>query len=241
MQLSIQIQTELKTRSSTQIRSHAQKYLIKLCKEYSIKHKNKNDIKQNKNFKIQTQINNARHRDKSEIEKKILKMFNYTNFEEDFPSADDISQKSVNIQIDSIDQTNAKIVNINTNNNDHLAIKNIFKVFRDDEQKSHHDLEHNFFQNLLTMCLNNDNFIQTIIASDNLSNCKNYFFNWFSENEGGVNGHSIIKEFASFHDHMEQLLSSWKVIDSYIKSQNLTELKNNTDFIDLNNFGELNL
>ena len=78
------IKDYIKTRSIPQIRSHAQKYLIKICRKYSIKlSKKKFSNKLSKHlditkipYKGKTNISNM-----SIYEKNILDMFNYYNRE----------------------------------------------------------------------------------------------------------------------------------------------------------------
>ena len=73
----------MKTRTSAQIRSHAQKYIIKLCKKYQIKIKSKKFRK--KEAKHLETINNiarnAKPKDINTTEKKLLDVFNYYNRE----------------------------------------------------------------------------------------------------------------------------------------------------------------
>ena len=100
------IKEYIKTRTIPQIRSHAQKYLIKICRKYSIRlSKKKFSNRQSKHLDI-TKIP---YKGKSNIsnmsiyEKNILEMFNYYNREvlkdETTPGSDNNEEQIKNIQL----------------------------------------------------------------------------------------------------------------------------------------------
>jgi hypothetical protein len=76
---------ELKTRSAAQIRSHAQKFIIKLCKKYQIKIKSKKFKKKFSKhlnyFNKQRGFKEGRSAVIDSLEKKLLDTFNYYNRE----------------------------------------------------------------------------------------------------------------------------------------------------------------
>ena len=124
------IKEYIKTRTIPQIRSHAQKYLIKICRKYSIRlSKKKFSNRQSKHLDI-TKIP---YKGKSNIsnmsiyEKNILEMFNYYNREvlkdETTPGSDNNEEQIKNIQLynnynipsnnNKFDQTSFNINNLN--------------------------------------------------------------------------------------------------------------------------------
>ena len=128
------IKEYIKTRTIPQIRSHAQKYLIKICRKYSIRlSKKKFSNRQSKHLDI-TKIP---YKGKSNIsnmsiyEKNILEMFNYYNREvlkdETTPGSDNNEEQIKNIQLynnynipsnnNKFDQTSFNINNLNNVSN----------------------------------------------------------------------------------------------------------------------------
>ena len=128
------IKEYIKTRTIPQIRSHAQKYLIKICRKYSIRlSKIKFSNRQSKHLDI-TKIP---YKGKSNIsnmsiyEKNILEMFNYYNREvlkdETTPGSDNNEEQIKNIQLynnynipsnnNKFDQTSFNINNLNNVSN----------------------------------------------------------------------------------------------------------------------------
>ena len=128
------IKEYIKTRTIPQIRSHAQKYFIKICRKYSIRlSKKKFSNRQSKHLDI-TKIP---YKGKSNIsnmsiyEKNILEMFNYYNREvlkdETTPGSDNNEEQIKNIQLynnynipsnnNKFDQTSFNINNLNNVSN----------------------------------------------------------------------------------------------------------------------------
>ena len=127
------IKDYIKTRTIPQIRSHAQKYLIKLCRKYSIKlSKKKFSNKLSKHLDI-TKLpykGKANISNMSIYEKNILEMFNYYNRE---ILIDEQTNLNIDNNIDSlkkIDNDNKDFhvnninINENLNNNDGLLANN---------------------------------------------------------------------------------------------------------------------
>ena len=128
------IKDYIKTRTIPQIRSHAQKYLIKICRKYSIKlSKKKFSNRLSKHlditkipYKGKTNISNM-----SIYEKNILEMFNYYNREilrEEEPLIDSNNNENqvTNIKpFNNYDNSLNYNLNLNTlNNTANLGIKN---------------------------------------------------------------------------------------------------------------------
>ena len=114
------IKDYIKTRTIPQIRSHAQKYLIKICRKYSIKlSKKKFSNRLSKHlditkipYKGKTNISNM-----SIYEKNILEMFNYYNREvlQDETNLDINNKINLQNKIDNIKQFNDNNINVNIN------------------------------------------------------------------------------------------------------------------------------
>ena len=130
----VKIKDYIKTRTIPQIRSHAQKYLIKICRKYSIKlSKKKFSNRLSKHlditkipYKGKTNISNM-----SIYEKNILEMFNYYNREilrEEEPLIDSNNNENqvTNIKpFNNYDNSLNYNLNLNTlNNTANLEIKN---------------------------------------------------------------------------------------------------------------------
>lgn len=74
------VQEELKSRSSAQIRSHAQKFIIKICRKYNVKMKSKKN-RNPKHLEIFNKLGGLSFQDFEEDERRFLESFRYYNIE----------------------------------------------------------------------------------------------------------------------------------------------------------------
>ena len=133
----------VQTRTSTQIRSHAQKFLIKLKKKYKINELNYNNEKDTSNFIIKIDENNEES-NKEEINNIIKKLDNSNQSE---------------MEMDKVEKLLLKIFKINKKNGDIQMIKRIKtppnsmnkKIF-----KCQKEMKSNQIKDKIISCLNSN-------------------------------------------------------------------------------------
>jgi SHAQKYF class myb-like DNA-binding protein len=133
----------VQTRTSTQIRSHAQKFLIKLKKKYKINELNYNNEKDTSNFIIKIDENNEEN-NKDEIDTIINKLDNSNQSE---------------MEMDKVEKLLLKIFKINKKNGDIQMIKRIKtppnsmnkKIF-----KCQKEMKSNQIKDKIISCLNSN-------------------------------------------------------------------------------------
>ena len=133
----------VQTRTSTQIRSHAQKFLIKLKKKYKINELNYNNEKDTSNFIIKIDENNEES-NKEEINNIIKKLDNSNQSE---------------MEMDKVEKLLLKIFKINKKNGDIQMIKRIKtppnsmnkKIF-----KCQKEMKSNQLKDKIISCLNSN-------------------------------------------------------------------------------------
>jgi SHAQKYF class myb-like DNA-binding protein len=133
----------VQTRTSTQIRSHAQKFLIKLKKKYKINELNYNNEKDTSNFIIKIDENNDEN-NKDEIDIMINKLDNSNQNE---------------MEMDKVEKLLLKIFKINKKNGDIQIIKRIKtppnsmnkKIF-----KCQKEMKSNQIKDKIISCLNSN-------------------------------------------------------------------------------------
>ena len=133
----------VQTRTSTQIRSHAQKFLIKLKKKYKINELNYNNEKDTSNFIIKIDENNDEN-NKDEIDIMINKLDNSNQNE---------------MEMDKVEKLLLKIFKINKKNGDIQMIKRIKtppnsmnkKIF-----KCQKEMKSNQIKDKIISCLNSN-------------------------------------------------------------------------------------
>ena len=133
----------VQTRTSTQIRSHAQKFLIKLKKKYKINELNYNNEKDTSNFIIKIDENNEEN-NKDEIDTIINKLDNSNQSE---------------MEMDKVEKLLLKIFKINKKNGDIQIIKRIKtppnsinkKIF-----KCQKEMKSNQLKDKIISCLNSN-------------------------------------------------------------------------------------
>ena len=221
------IKDYIKTRTIPQIRSHAQKYLIKICRKYSIKlSKKKFSNKLSKHlditkipYKGKTNISNM-----SIYEKNIFEMFNYYNREVLQDEQNNID-KSTNVQNNNENTNkefhdNNKDINANLNNLnciDNLSLnKSISSILGKDKKNEKESLTEN------VNFLNQNNYNMFLSPNTTLNPFKNSFPNFFTDD---IKSNNIYFSKNSNFNNVNNPL--------YIKNNNAINIQGGDQFVDL--------
>ena len=180
------IKEYIKTRTIPQIRSHAQKYLIKICRKYSIKLSKKKFCNR---LSKHLDITKIPYKGKSNIsnmsiyEKNILEMFNYYNREviiDDNSSTNNTEDKSKNIQLfNKLDASSNNNIQFPTNSININKLNNIGIIDNNTniKEKLENINENMKVNNIIPFSLNTSllpifpNILQNIQSNNNLKPC----------------------------------------------------------------------
>ena len=235
------IKEYIKTRTIPQIRSHAQKYLIKICRKYSIKlSKKKFSNRLSKHlditkmpYKGKTNIANM-----SIYEKNILEMFNYYNREilkdGNTPVNDNNEEKINNIQLknsfNESSNNNIKLpqnsFNINTLNNfgNLEASKNL--ISKDNKIGNNIDINGNLNNNL-SFSLNQLKTLPFSLPSYLLENIQNNNtlkpIDIFDISSLSQNPNNVISNFNNLNSQRKQLDLNYELNNNYMNNINLNQ------------------
>ena len=170
----IKIKEYIKTRTIPQIRSHAQKYLIKLCKKYSIKlYQKKFSNKPSKHLNsTRNPCKNKLNIDKMNIyEKNILNVFSYYNRE--ISNNEDDKNNAVKNNINNFN-------NLITKENSHNFKENINEAVKENIFEKNINFGHTLKENII-----NQQSLCSIIPSLNIfpPNSNFPFLNIFNQEE----------------------------------------------------------
>ena len=254
------IKEYIKTRTIPQIRSHAQKYLIKICRKYSIKlSKKKFSNRLSKHlditkmpYKGKTNISNM-----SIYEKNILEMFNYYNREilKDGNNTvnDNNEEKINNIQLkNSFNESsnnnikfpqNSFNINTLTNFGNLEASKNL--ISKDNKIGNKIDINENINNNL-SFSLNQFKTLPFSLPSYFLQNIQNNNplkpIDIFDISSLSQNPNNVISNFNNLNSQRKQLDLNYELNTNYMNNINLNQyfIQNEYEFYLMNKIAYYN-